>query len=141
MENLNFPTVKEVDKSRLEREFTETEVWDVVRKMGCNKAPGPDGFTAEFFKSCWSVIKEYLMNLIKDIHKFGSIDWRFNCSFVTLIPKKEDFCTPKDFRPLTLIGSVYKIVSKLLAVRLKKVMPDLISDFQARCFHSRKINS
>lgn len=52
MENLNFPTVKEVDKSRLEREFTETEVWDVVRKMGCNKVPGPDGFTAEFFKSC-----------------------------------------------------------------------------------------
>lgn len=107
--------------------------------MGQNKAPVPDGFTSEFFKSCWSTIKEDLMNLINDFHMYSSIDWRFNCSFLTLIPKKEDSCTPKDFRPLSLIGSVYKILSKFLAERLKKVMPELISDFQGAFIHNKQI--
>ncbi|XP_026440576.1 uncharacterized protein LOC113339540 [Papaver somniferum] len=70
---------------------------------------------------------------------YGSIDWRFSCSFLTLIPKKEDSCTPKDFRPLSLISSAYKIISKLLAEMLKKVIPELISDFQGAFIHDKQI--
>lgn len=139
MENLHFPKIAEADRLWLERDFSENRVWDVVRKMGCNKSPGPDGFTAEFFKNYWSMVKEDFMNLVKDFNRYSSIDSRFIFSFITLIPKKEDSCTHRDYRPLSLIGMVYKILSKLLANRLKKVMLVLISDFQGAFIHGKQI--
>ncbi|XP_026451416.1 uncharacterized protein LOC113351689 [Papaver somniferum] len=74
-----------------------------------------------------------------DFFNYGPLDWRLNCSFITLISKKEDSCTPKDFRLLNLIESAYKIISKLLAERLKSVMPILISDFQGAFISDKQI--
>lgn len=88
--------------------------------MQANKSPGPYGFSAEFYKKCWKTIKGDFMKMLDDFVRFGSLDWRLNCSFITLIPKKEDPCTPKDFRPLSLIGS-------------------LISDFQGAFINDRQI--
>ncbi|XP_026452018.1 uncharacterized protein LOC113352412 [Papaver somniferum] len=73
------------------------------------------------------------------ILKFGALYWRLNDSFITLIPKKEDSCTPKDFGPLNLIGSAYKIISEVLSERLKSVMPLLISDYQWDFINNIKI--
>ncbi|XP_026451975.1 uncharacterized protein LOC113352365 [Papaver somniferum] len=85
------------------------------------KSPGPDGFTAEFYNKCWSTIKVDFMNMLNDFRKYGSLDWRLNVSFITLIPKKEDTCTPEDFRPLSLISSAYKILSKIEAEKSRNI--------------------
>ena len=70
------------------------------------------------------------MAAIKEFFNRGRLDWRLNVSFLKLIPKKEDSATVKDFRPLSLISSFYKIICKVLAERMKVVMPGLISSAQ-----------
>lgn len=91
----SFPQMGEENKEWLERNFSKDEVWGVIKNMGSNKSPGPDGFTAEFYKSCWSTIKGNFMRMLNDFYKYGTLDWRLNSSFITLIPKKEDSCTLK----------------------------------------------
>lgn len=130
MNNLHFPVIEEDLKFWMEREFSKEEVFDVIKKMGNNKSPGPDGFSLEFYKKCWHIIKEDFMKMMVEFHTYGSWDWRLNSYFLTLIPKKEDTCSPRDFRPLSLLGSAYKILSKIFSNRLKVAMPVLVSDFQ-----------
>ncbi|XP_026410996.1 uncharacterized protein LOC113306253 [Papaver somniferum] len=107
----------------LEKEFTEEEVFDVIKHFEANKFPRPDGFSMEFYKSCWHIIKSDFMKVMGEFYCRGTWDWRSNCSFVSLIPKKEDSSTSKDFRPLSLLGSAYKVLSKVLANRLKLINP------------------
>lgn len=65
------------------------------------------------------MIKDDFMKMMTEFHTYGIWDWRMNCSFLSLIPKKEDTCSPRDFSPLSLLGSAYKVLSKVLANRLK----------------------
>jgi mannosylglycoprotein endo-beta-mannosidase len=96
--------------------------------MPCNKSPGPDGFTWEFFRAYWSVVK---VDVIAAVHAvFVGRDQAFgdlNCAFITLLPKKEGAIEIKDFRPISLVHSFAKLFAKLLAARLSPRMPDLIS--------------
>ncbi|KAM0878385.1 hypothetical protein ACQ4PT_034904 [Festuca glaucescens] len=63
---LNFEAVglSSVDLSSLEGQFTEVEVWDAIKAMPTNKSPGPDGFTWEFYRHCWQVVKDDVMAVI-----------------------------------------------------------------------------
>ncbi|XP_026416300.1 uncharacterized protein LOC113311710 [Papaver somniferum] len=124
LDNLDFPCLNDVEK-----EFSEEEVYAVIKHFGINKSSVPDGFSMEFYKNCWHIIKKDFMKLMEEFYRYGSLDWRLNFSFLSLIPKKEDSCAPKDFRPLSLLGGAYKILSKVLANRLKTVMPKLEMDF------------
>ncbi|XP_026451891.1 uncharacterized protein LOC113352262 [Papaver somniferum] len=76
---------------------------------------------------------------MEEFYKFCSWDWRMNCSFITLVPKKEDSCSPKDYIPLSLLGSAYKVLSKVLANRLKKVMHKLVSEFKGAFIKGKQI--
>ncbi|XP_026399463.1 uncharacterized protein LOC113295335 [Papaver somniferum] len=99
----------------------------------------PDGFSMEFYRHCWKIIKKDFTGLMEEFSRNGTWDWRLNCSFITLILKKEDSCTPKDYRPLSLLGSAYKILSKVLENRLKKVMHNLVSDCQGAFIKKKQI--
>ncbi|XP_026399269.1 uncharacterized protein LOC113295133 [Papaver somniferum] len=79
------------------------------------------------------------MAAISELYSKRKLDWRLNVSFLKLIPKKEDSATVKDFRPLSLISIFYKIVCKLLAERIKTVMPGLISNAQGAFVKNRQI--
>ncbi|XP_026459913.1 uncharacterized protein LOC113360641 [Papaver somniferum] len=139
LDNLYFPRLDEEEKGNMENEFTEAVVYDVVKKFGANKSPGPDGFSMEFYKVFLPIIKDDFMKLMNEFFRFGSWDWRVNCSFISLVPKKEDSCAPKDYRPLSLLGSAYKILSKVLANRLKTVMHKMVSDYQGAFIKGKQI--
>ncbi|XP_026459898.1 uncharacterized protein LOC113360622 [Papaver somniferum] len=130
LDNIHFPRLDGEEKGNMEKEFIEAEVYDAVKKFSANKSPGPDGFSMEFYKFCWPIIKDDFMKLMDEFFRFGSWDWRLNCSFISLVRKKEDFCAPKDYRPLSLLGSAYKILSKVLANILKNMMHKMVSDYQ-----------
>ncbi|XP_026417133.1 uncharacterized protein LOC113312608 [Papaver somniferum] len=138
-DNLFFPSIAEGEKEELEREFSEAEVYDVVKHFGTNKYLGPDGFSMEFYKICLPIIKTDFMKLMAEFFRFGSWDWRLNCSFISLVPKKEDSCTSKDFRPLSLLGSAYKILSKVPANKLKTMMHKLVPDSQGAFIKGKQI--
>lgn len=80
------------------------------------------------------------MRLLEEFHTNGKIVRGFNLSFITLIPKKDKVITMNDFRLISLIGCVYKIISKILVERLSKVMDNIISENQSAFVRNRLIH-
>ncbi|GKE95456.1 RNA-directed DNA polymerase, eukaryota [Tanacetum coccineum] len=110
-------------------------VWD----CGENKSPGPDGYSFEFFKKYWNLVGPDLCDAIEHFFETGVFPNGCNSSFVALIPKVTDAKFVNDFRPISLIGSMYKVVTKVLANRLALVISDLISDTQSAFVANRQI--
>lgn len=90
------------------------------------KAPGPDGFTMGFFIKCWEVLKQDIMGVFQNFHSHAFFERSFNATYIALIPKKKGAKELKDYMPISPIGIIYKIIAKVLAERLKKVMEKLI---------------
>lgn len=111
----------------MERSFTEDEIWEVIKNSEGNKAPGPDGFNYNFFKHFWQLIKGDICNLFEEFHKSGKLVRGLNKEFISLIPKTFVPQEVYDFESISLIGSVYKLVAKVLAARLQVIMPRIIS--------------
>jgi hypothetical protein len=129
------------DLQELDVVFTEAEVWDTIKDMPADRAPGPDGFIGAFYQRAWPVIKADIMT---GLHKLGVGDGRgfarLNRALITLIPKKQDATTIGDYRPISLVHSFSKLFSKVVANRLRKRLPDIISANQSafvkrRCLH------
>jgi hypothetical protein len=76
----------------LERDFEE-QVWEVVRDLNGDKAPGPDGFTMAFSHKCWEVMKEDIMAILKEFHSQRKFVKSLKATFVSLIPKKTELWT------------------------------------------------
>jgi hypothetical protein len=130
----------DMEESRwLEREFEEEEVLKVVKNMKGDKAPGPDGFSMDFIKACWGVIKEDFMAVFREFHSKARFQDSLNATFIALIPKKVGAVDLKDFRPISLVGVVYKIIAKVLADRLKSVLDKIISKSQNAFVKGRQI--
>lgn len=138
-EDLVGNKLEECDNIFLEVTFTEVEVRAAIWACASNKSPGPDGFTFAFFKNCWEIIKKDVMAAMEEFHRNGKLVTGLNTLFVVLIPKKDGSNKFEDFRPISLVGSIYKIISKILARRLAKVMDPLISENQAAFVGRRQI--
>ncbi|KAJ9538060.1 hypothetical protein OSB04_030793 [Centaurea solstitialis] len=133
---------KEISKDEadfLERPFQEEEVWLAVKACGPNKSPGPDGFNFSFMKRFWNTIKGDVLAALSWFWDKEEISWGCNASFITLIPKVENPVDLGDFRPISLIGVYYKLVTKILAERLKLVIGKVISNNQSAFIKGRQI--
>jgi mannosylglycoprotein endo-beta-mannosidase len=116
----------EDSKNELEIPFSEKEIEDVVKELPNEKSPGSDGFNNEFIKNCWSIIGKDIKDLIKDFYN-GIVSLEsINSSYITLVPKIDSPSTPNDFRPISLLNSVLKIITKLLANRLQRIILKLV---------------
>ncbi len=73
-------------------------------------------------------MKEDLMRFVSDFHRNGKLLKGINSTFISLVPKKDCPQTLNDFRPISLVGCLYKVLAKLLANRLKNVIGSVISD-------------
>jgi hypothetical protein len=137
-ESLPLPMV---DLSPLGEPFTELEVWEAIKAMPGDKAPGPDGFSGAFFKSCWTVIKDDLMDVILAFSNLqsASLHW-LNSANIALLPKKDGAQSIGDFRPISLIHAVAKIIAKILASRLAPFMNKLTSRAQSAFIKTRSIH-
>ncbi|GJU10520.1 RNA-directed DNA polymerase, eukaryota [Tanacetum coccineum] len=136
----HFPTVLSSDQiSDLESDVSYEEIKKAVWDCGINKSPGPDGFTFEFFRRYWKIIDVDVVAAVLQFFSLGILPPGCNSSFIALIPKMQEAKVVKDFRPISLIGSVYKIVAKILANRLSLVISSLISDVQSAFVANRQI--
>ena len=91
------------------------EIRDVVWLCDGSKSPGPDGFNMNFIKKSWGVLKDDIVVAAAFFHENGHIPKGCNASFVALIPKVQDPVMLEQYRPISLVGAVYKIISKVLA--------------------------
>ncbi|GJR11951.1 RNA-directed DNA polymerase, eukaryota [Tanacetum coccineum] len=138
--DIEFPNRITSDQSYdLESEVSKEEIKRAVWDCGIDKAPGPDGFTFGFYRRYWNLIECDVVNAVKWFFHHGRIPNGGNSSFITLIPKVSNANMVKEFRPISLIGSVYKIVAKILANRLVMVLGDLVSDTQSAFVKDRQI--
>lgn len=128
-----------IDNDRLTAPFSLDEIKKATFQLGRDKAPGPDGFNLTFYQRFWEVIKEDLVNIFTDLFN-GTLDsGPMDYSYVCLVPKKEGAKSASEFRPISLINGVQKIVSKVLANRLEGMMDAIISPTQAAFLKGRSI--
>ncbi|KAK3221844.1 hypothetical protein Dsin_008869 [Dipteronia sinensis] len=136
---LNLSRLKLEENEFLEENFSREEVWSAVYNCDGNKALGSDGFNLYFIKFNWEMIKEDFMKFSNEFHNDGYIVRELNKSFIALIPKYSNQESMRDFRPISLVGSMYKVLAKVLANRLKRVMNLVISDSQIAFVYHRQI--
>ncbi|CAL1375754.1 unnamed protein product [Linum trigynum] len=120
--------------------FQEAEIWKAVNSCGGDKAPGPDGFTLRFFQKAWNVIKHDILRAADEFFLTGFIPDSVAHSFICLVPKKTAPEEVGDFRPISLVGSLNKILSKLLFLRLQPFMNRLVSRHQFAGLKHRQIH-
>lgn len=112
-------TKKILGLEELSAPFSTEEINHVIKIIPGDRAPGPDGFTGQFLKVCWHVIKADFYKLCSDFWE-GKISLQcLNSSLITLVPKK---LTPErfnDFRPISLLNCLLKLLTKILAERLQ----------------------
>lgn len=119
------------DMVGLEDPFEEEEIKRPVFSLRSDRAPGTDDFPLMFYTTFWEIIKWDLMRIFEELYN-GSLQMhRLNEALIVLIPKKEGAESISDFRPISLLNGVYKIVTKVLANRLGKVIQSLIDPIQS----------
>ena len=138
MEGLEFDQIDGSERGWLERRF-EKEILLAVNELVGDKAPGPDSFSMAFFHHCWRVVESDVLAVFKEFHHHSKFEKSLNATFITLTPKKNYASNIRDFKPISLVGSLYKILLKVLANRLKQVLDQLISESQNSFVGGREI--
>lgn len=113
----------------LEAPFTEEEVVAAVNSCNDNKDPGPDGFSLASFQQHWGVVREDVMATVYHFYDHGEFERNPNAAYIALNPKKGGAVNLKDFR----LGSVYKIIAKMLPSRLKRALDSVIGRSKCLC--------
>lgn len=113
-------------QASLTEKFTHDEIDSAVASCDVSKAPGPDGFNFRFIKSAWEVIRSDIYDIVEEFWSSSRLPRGCNNVFIALIPKSTSPEGFKDYRPISMVGCVYKIIAKILARRLQRVMDSII---------------
>lgn len=107
------------------------EVDAAMKQLKEGKAPSPDGFSTNFFHAFWELIKEEVWQVVEESRSLHWILPSLNATFIALVPKQDSTITPDKFRPIALCNVIYKIITKVIANRLKPLLPLFISPEQS----------
>lgn len=119
--------------------YTTTEITTALKQFHPSKAPGPDGFLAFFFQRYWSEVGEEVLKKTLEILNNNVPITSLNHTQLTLISKIKNPTQVNQYRPISLCNVVYKLISKLLANRLKGILNDIISQNQSAFIPGRLI--
>ena len=119
--------------------FSEEEIHSALLELNGDKATGPDGFTVAFWQACWDFVKEKILELFKEFCDQRSFAKSLNTTFLVLISKKGGAEDLGDFLPISILGGLYKLLAKVLANRLKKVLGKVVSEDQNAFVKGRQI--
>ena len=100
---------------------------------------GLDGFTTAFWQLCWDIVKDEIMRMFREFYNSDKFVWSLNTTFLVMIPNKGDAMDLKDFRSISMVGSLYKLLAKVLANILKKVIGSLVNKDQNAFVRGRQI--
>ena len=123
LDKVDFKSLSNEGNLCLIKSFSEEEIRDAVWLCDGSKSPGPDGFNLNFVKESLEVFKDVIVEAMVLFHDYGCIPKGCNASFVALVPKVRDPVNLEQYRPISLVGVMYKVISKVLAERIKKVLP------------------
>lgn len=139
MEALN-PCVSQAWNEHLIKDPSAQEIKEALFAIHADKAPGPDGFSASFFHTNWEVIGSSVIKEIQDFLSSGILPATLHETYIRLISKKQGAKRVDDYRPIALCNVYYKVISKLLSLRLKPVLSSIISENQSAFIPGRSIS-
>ncbi|GKV14959.1 hypothetical protein SLEP1_g25757 [Rubroshorea leprosula] len=139
LDEMGFKQISQTDNEFLIAPFTEEEIRKVIWECDSSKAPGPDGFNFRFMKSMWEDIKSEVIGFVKEFQEQSKLKRGSNASFIVMIPKTKNPQRIEEYKPISLIGVMYKVVAKLLASRLCKVMHKIIGEQQMSFIKGRQL--
>lgn len=138
--NFQHLGIPQLDLERLGDCFTEAEVWDTIKELPSYRAPGPDGFTGLFNKVTWPVIKVQVVNAFNQLWSLDArSSYLLNDALMVLLHKNSEPTTLKDYRPISLMHSFSKLLSKCLARRLAPFLTTIVRNNQSAFIKGRCI--
>ncbi|GJV39574.1 RNA-directed DNA polymerase, eukaryota, reverse transcriptase zinc-binding domain protein [Tanacetum coccineum] len=132
-------TLNTMDQDYLDRLVTLEEIKEAVWDCGSSKAPGPDGFSFAFVKKYCYIIQKDMFDFVNSFFVSSEVPHGASSSFFTLIPKVNNPTFIIDFCPISLIGTHYKIIAKIIANRLAKVIDKIVRKEQSAFIAGRQI--
>ncbi|KAF3777763.1 Transposon TX1 uncharacterized protein [Nymphaea thermarum] len=123
----------------LERPFLHQEIKNAVWALSSGKVPGMDGFPVEFFRTFWEVCSADVFAFCDEFASNSVFLKEFNRATCVLVPKRLNPTNVTHFRPISILGTPYKIIAKLLSLRLAPVMPSIINPFQVAFVKGRRL--
>ncbi len=134
-----IPKLSGDEKIQLEKAISFEELSAAAKQQSSGRSPGLDGLTSEFYKTIWSLIGPDLHAVFLECEKSKILPLSCRRAVITLLPKKGDLGLLKNWRPISLLGIDYKILSKTLTNHLKEVMASIIDEDQSYCIPRRSI--
>nr|XP_025616965.1 uncharacterized protein LOC112709287 [Arachis hypogaea] len=132
--------IQEEDATDLKRMPSANEIKESVWDCESSKAPGCDGYNMNFIKKCWGKIGTEFTAAVMDFFQSATVPRDSNVTWVALAPKFVGAREIKDLQPISMVGCVYKVISKVLVRRMRRVIPDLVGETQSAFVQGRKIH-
>lgn len=117
-----------------------SEILSVIKGLNPDSAPGPDEFTGHFFLSCWDIIHADLVEMIRGFFLGDQLDKKITATSLVLIPKIKNTKGLSDFGPISLGSFSSKIITKIIASRLSRILPNIINEEQFGFVKGRQIH-
>jgi len=134
-----LPKVPDEVNDELQKPISTGELQIALQSMECGRAPGIDGLPIDFYKKFWSVIGDDLLAVLNESLADGLLPLSCRRAVITLLPKKGDLKEIKNWRPVSLLCTDLKMLSKVLAIRLREVVGRVIHHDQTYCVPNRSI--
>jgi len=126
--------------SWVERPFSKEEVRNALNSMEEDKALSPNGFPSKFLSICWEVVGKKVMEVFNEFYSKDQWCRSLSATFISLIPKNKGAAELKDFRPISLVGCLYKLLAKTLALRFRSILGGVISESQHAFLANRQMS-
>ena len=140
LESMPIPKLSESSKTTCEGRLTIDECFKSLTDMHTNKSPGSDGLTVEFFRRFWADIGPILVEVLNYSLEKGSLPTSLRQAVITVLHKSgKDACFVKNYRPISLLNTDYKIMTKSLANRMNSTLAEIISRDQTGFIKNRYI--
>ncbi|XP_020987484.1 uncharacterized protein LOC110275634 [Arachis duranensis] len=136
--NIPVRVTEDMDKE-LSAEVTEEEIRKAVFSMGSLKAPGPDGLNGLFYQKHWEIIKKEVCAVVREFFRNGFLPEEISETIVVLIPKVKDPEELNQLRPISCCNFIYKIITRVIMLRLKGLLEDIVSPTQSAFVGGRLI--
>ena len=135
------PLIEPIDLDDLDAPFSAEEIWATVKRLPARKAPGPDGFTAEFVRAYWSIVRDDFVAVFQQLYEMRGRGFsKLNQALITLLPKRADASQLGEYRPISLIHLVAKMFAKTLSLRLASKLDVLVSHNQNAFIPGRSLH-
>lgn len=135
----DIPQLTPEENNLLTTAFTEEEVSEAISQIEHNKAPGPDGFLAEFYQHCWSVINADLMALFTQLHMGELPLYKLNFGVIKILPKKESAIQIQQYRPICLLNMSFNFFTKVATIRTSGIVHKVVRPMQTAFMSGRHI--